>query len=52
MSIFKIQITAGKPAVFNPNPLTVYVNDSVYWFNGEEETPDYRDCRPQDLPHE
>ncbi|HEY5404471.1 MAG TPA: hypothetical protein VIK24_16470 [Pyrinomonadaceae bacterium] len=35
MSIFKIQITAGKPAVFNPNPLTVYVNDSVYWFNGD-----------------
>ena len=35
MSIFKIQITAGKPAVFSPSPLTVYVNDSVYWFNGD-----------------
>jgi len=35
MSIFKIQITAGNPAVFDPNPLTVYVNDSVYWFNND-----------------
>ena len=35
MSIFKIQITAGTPAVFSPSPLTVYVNDSVYWFNGD-----------------
>jgi hypothetical protein len=37
MSIFKIQIKAGKPAVFDPNSLTVYVNDSVYWFNGDQE---------------
>ena len=35
MSIFKIQINAGKPAVFDPNPRTVYVNDSVFWFNGD-----------------
>ena len=35
MSIFKIQIKAGKPAVFDPSPLTVYVNDSVYWYNGD-----------------
>ena len=35
MSIFKILIKAGKPAVFNPTPQTVYVNDSVFWFNGD-----------------
>ncbi len=35
MSIFKITIKAGVPAVFKPNPQTVYVNDSVYWFNGD-----------------
>jgi hypothetical protein len=35
MSIFKIQIKAGKPAVFAPNPQTVCVNDSVFWFNGD-----------------
>jgi plastocyanin len=35
MSIFKIQIKAGKPAVFSPNPQTVHVNDSVYWYNGD-----------------
>ena len=35
MSIFKIQINAGKPAVFDPNPRTVYVNDSVFWFNDD-----------------
>lgn len=36
MSIFKIQIKAGTPAVFDPNPLTVHVNDSVYWYNGDQ----------------
>lgn len=36
MSIFKIQIKAGKPAVFDPSPLTVNVNDSVYWYNGDQ----------------
>jgi len=35
MSIFKIQIKAGAPAVYDPNPQTVYVNDSVFWFNGD-----------------
>jgi plastocyanin len=35
MSIYKIQIKPGKPAVFDPNPLTVYANDSVFWFNGD-----------------
>ena len=35
MSIFRIQIRAGKPAVFDPSPLTVNVNDSVYWSNGD-----------------
>jgi hypothetical protein len=35
MSIFKIQIKAGTPAVYDPNPQTVYVNDSVFWFNGD-----------------
>ena len=37
MSIFKIQIKAGKPAVFSPSPQIVYVNDSVFWFNGDQE---------------
>ena len=36
MSIFKIQIKAGTPAVFAPNPITVHVNDSVYWFNDDK----------------
>lgn len=35
MSIFRIQIKAGKPATYNPTPQTVYVNDSVFWFNGD-----------------
>jgi plastocyanin len=35
MSLFPINIKAGNPAVFAPNPLTVYVNDSVFWFNGD-----------------
>ena len=35
MSIFKIRIKPGAPAVFNPNPQTVFVNDSVFWFNGD-----------------
>jgi hypothetical protein len=35
MSIYKINIKAGKPAVFGPNPQIVYVNDSVFWFNGD-----------------
>src|SRR4030095_2821279 len=37
MSIFKIQIKAGTPAVFDPNPLTIYVNDSVFWFNDDQQ---------------
>ncbi len=35
MSIFKIQIKAGNPAVYDPTPQTVYVNDSVFWFNND-----------------
>lgn len=35
MSIFKIEIKVGNPARFDPSPLTVYVNDSVYWHNGD-----------------
>lgn len=35
MSIYKIQIEPGTPAVFDPNPLKVCVNDSVFWFNGD-----------------
>lgn len=35
MSILKIQINAGSPAVFDPNPLTVNANDSVYWYNAD-----------------
>src|SRR2546429_4642587 len=34
-SIFKIQIKAGKPALFDPSPLMVHVNDSVYWYNSD-----------------
>jgi hypothetical protein len=37
MSIFKIQIKAGKPAVFVLNPQTVFVNDSVFWHNDDKE---------------
>jgi hypothetical protein len=35
MSIFRIEIKAGQPATFNPNSLTVVVNDSVFWFNSD-----------------
>ena len=35
MSIFKITIQAGNPATYKPTPQTVYVNDSVYWFNSD-----------------
>jgi plastocyanin len=35
MSIYKITIKAGSPATNNPDPQTVHVNDSVYWFNGD-----------------
>lgn len=35
MSIFKINIKAGKLAVFDPNPQIVYVNDNVFWFNSD-----------------
>lgn len=35
MSIFKIQIKAGTPAVFDPNPQIAKPNDSVFWFNGD-----------------
>ena len=36
MSLYKIQIKAGKPAVFDPPTLNVNVNDSVYWSNGDK----------------
>lgn len=35
MSLFRIKINAAQPAVFDPNPLTVNVNDSAFWFNGD-----------------
>ena len=35
MSIFKIVIKGGYPAAFDPTPLTVYVNDSVFWYNAD-----------------
>lgn len=35
MSIYKIKIKAGTPAVFDPNPLQAEPNDSVFWFNGD-----------------
>ena len=37
MSIFKITINAGPPAKFNPNPQTVFTNDSVFWFNADQQ---------------
>lgn len=33
MSLFKITIRAGRLAVFDPNPLSVRVNDTVFWDN-------------------
>ena len=35
MSMFQIQIKAGNPAVFDPNPCTVQPNDSVFWLNSD-----------------
>jgi hypothetical protein len=35
MSIFRIEIKAGTPATFNPNTQSVFVNDSVFWFNSD-----------------
>jgi hypothetical protein len=35
MSIFKIEIKPGTPATYDPNTITVYVNDSVFWFNSD-----------------
>lgn len=35
MSIFKIQIKAGTPATYDPNPQIVFVNDSVFWYNDD-----------------
>lgn len=37
MSIFKITIKAGTPAVFSPNPQIVFVNDSVFWHNDDQQ---------------
>ncbi|MFL6335480.1 MAG: hypothetical protein ACJ754_19390 [Pyrinomonadaceae bacterium] len=37
MSIFKITIKAGTPAVFDPNPQIVFVNDSVFWHNDDQQ---------------
>ena len=39
MSIFKIQIRAGNPAVFDPSPLSVRVNDSIFWSNDDQTQP-------------
>jgi hypothetical protein len=36
MSLFRIKINAAQPAVFDPNPLTANVNDSVFWYNGDK----------------
>jgi hypothetical protein len=35
MSIYKIQIKPGTPAVFDPDSQIVYVNDNVFWFNSD-----------------
>jgi hypothetical protein len=39
MSIFLIKIKAGKPATFDPSPLTARVNDSISWYNGDQSLP-------------
>jgi len=39
MSIYKITIKAGNPATNKPDPQTVHVNDSVYWFNSDPKEP-------------
>lgn len=39
MSIFKITIKAGTPAVFDPSPLSVHVNDSIFWSNDDPTKP-------------
>ena len=36
MSIFKITINAGPPAKFDPNPQVIAANDSVFWFNADQ----------------
>ena len=36
MSIFRIEIKPGQPAEFDPSPLTVQVNDSVFWQNDDQ----------------
>ena len=36
MSLKQIKIKAGTPAVFDPNPLTVRVNDSASWYNEDQ----------------
>ena len=36
MSIFKITINAGPPAKFSPNPQVIAANDSVFWFNADQ----------------
>jgi hypothetical protein len=36
MSIFKIAINAGPPAKFDPNPQIIAANDSVFWFNADQ----------------
>jgi hypothetical protein len=35
MSLFKITINAGTPATYDPPTLTVYVGDSIFWFNSD-----------------
>ena len=35
MSKFTITIKAGPPAVFDPNPQTAFVNDSISWQNDD-----------------
>lgn len=35
MSTFRIVIKAGTPATFNPKSQTVFVNDTVFWFNSD-----------------
>ena len=36
MSLHRIQIKPGQPAKFDPSPMTVRVNDSVFWYNGDQ----------------
>ena len=37
MSVFRITINHGPPVEFEPNRQEAFVNDSVFWFNADQE---------------